>query len=104
MLSMLLLTGLLWALTLILTGVMGYIHYLHGKENYPLSNQWRILLFSAGFLPGVLGFSALMLTTGEEETFRILAFGLIGGLVLGMISLFLFTQKMKTIVPPQREE
>ena len=85
---------------LLLASIAGYIQWKHAEANYPSSWQWKLLLFSGGFISCAVGVWLLPMSNLSvlKQTLVVLGTGLFGGYG----SLVLLPQKMQ-MIHPKRE-
>ena len=72
-----------------------YYHYHYALANYPKSKQWHIKIFATAFIAGSMGFLALPSSVGLIECL----FAVGGGILLAIVSLFLFPHNIQYIIP-----
>jgi RsiW-degrading membrane proteinase PrsW (M82 family) len=81
----------------LLSGIVAiWLQFKYRDANYPMTIQWRLLLFLSGFLNGLFG--ALLFTVDSELKVRLLV-SLFIGVFGGMIFTFGFPRQMRGLFP-----
>lgn len=78
-----------------------YLQYQYARAGYPESRQWRLLLFTSGFLAVAIGGAAVTaVPSSVQEVIVLLGFAAaLGGLGFG----FLFPINMQNIIPKWKD-